>query len=241
VIVRVTVVLVTVRVTIILVTVRVTIILVTVRVTIILVTVRVTIILVTVRVTIVLVTVRVTIVLVTMRVTIVLVTMRVTGAVPVELDRVEVVGELEDADAVLLGRLQRGDEVLLELEPVGDHEVGFTEHRRVRGRGLEPVGVGARRHDHLDRAVVTDEVRDDVPEDARRRDDEEVAGRFGRDLLRSVPCSGVRARVRLGCGTAGGSDQTDRGESSEQASPAGAAPGASWASGDPHGERSMWG
>jgi hypothetical protein len=87
-----------------------------------------------------------------------------------ELQGVDRVDGGERGDAVLLGRLDRVGEALLEAGPVGDERVGVPHGGDLPGRRLELVGSGARGHDHLDVSLVADQVGDHVAQHVGRHD-----------------------------------------------------------------------
>jgi hypothetical protein len=126
-----------------------------------------------------------------------------------ELDRIELLGQRDDPDPLVLGSLERGEQALLELEAVGDHEVRLTQERGVGGARLVRVRVHAGRHQDLDPCVVADEGRRDVAEDRGGGHDERlVAVRGGRvDIGHGIGIGGRVARVRRLGATTGGEDE----------------------------------
>ena len=108
---------------------------------------------------------------VVVRVVVVLVIVMVVVGAGTERDRVELVGDAEDADAVGFGCFERGDQSFLEEQSVRDDQLRVTHGCRVRGRRLVAVRVDAGPHEHTDGPVVTEQVRDQVTEDRRGRDD----------------------------------------------------------------------
>jgi hypothetical protein len=88
--------------------------------------------------------------------------------VPCELQGVDGVDRCERRDAVLLGRLDRVGEALLEPGAVGDQRVGVAHGGDLLGGRLELVGGGPRGHHHLDVGLVTDQVGDHVAQHVGR-------------------------------------------------------------------------
>ena len=145
-------------------------------------------------------------------VVVVAVVVAVVVVVVLERDRIDLVGEGEDAHAVLARGLERADEPLLEQEAVRDDEVRVAQCGRVRGGRLVAVRIDAGSHQDADGRVFPDELHDDVTDDRGGRDDRERlggvgfgGGRGGRRVNRVAP-GGVLA------GPAGGQHERGRGQ-----------------------------
>ena len=94
--------------------------------------------------------------------------------------QLDVVGDGEDRRAVGLDRLDDPLHALLEVGAVDDDEVGPGHVVGLARRQARLVGVGAPRHEHVDRRLVAHEVLDHVAEHGRRDDDRgAVTGRAG--------------------------------------------------------------
>ncbi len=78
---------------------------------------------------------------------------------------VEGLTHLQHVDPVLFGCLDHVDEAFLQAETVGNHQVSGVKQGRLAGRNLVIVRVGARRQQHFDISIPTNDIRYHVTED----------------------------------------------------------------------------
>ena len=78
---------------------------------------------------------------------------------------VEQITYLKNVDPVLFGCLDHVDEAFLQAETVGNHQVSGIEQGCLAGRNLVVVRVGARRQQHFDISIPTNDIRYHVTED----------------------------------------------------------------------------
>ncbi len=90
-----------------------------------------------------------------------------SSRVAVELEQLDVIGELEHRRARRLDLLDDVDHPLFESGTVDDEQVGVLHRLGLLRRGGEIMGIGADRHDHLDLGQVTDGLGHDVAQDVR--------------------------------------------------------------------------
>jgi hypothetical protein len=112
-------------------------------------------------------------------VTVIIVVIVTVGVVALERQGVQQFGQVEDTHTVLLGCLEDGDKLLLQLEAVGNDQVRRAQELCLLGGGRERMGVLARRQQDLDGAVVADDLLDDVAQHVGRHDDGGPLRRLG--------------------------------------------------------------
>ena len=78
---------------------------------------------------------------------------------------VEQVTHLQNVDSVFFGCLDHVDEAFLQAEAVGNHQVSGIEQGCLAGRNLVVVRVGARRQQHFDISIPTNDIRYHITED----------------------------------------------------------------------------
>ena len=77
----------------------------------------------------------------------------------------DVLGRLEPGDPCCVGRLEYGQQRLLEVQAVGDEHIRTEHALGVAGRGFVAVRVGTAGHDHADLAAITHELTHDRAQD----------------------------------------------------------------------------